>query len=109
MYLKTYLILAWIIITAITIYAVSTLGINFLQYFFGDMLTNGWRMQINIDFAIHLILFALWVIWREESRTTGIVCAVLVSLGGFFTCLYLLHRLYKADGNIKGLLLGRHA
>ena len=37
MYLKTYLIVAWVVITAITIYAISTLGINLLQYFFGDM------------------------------------------------------------------------
>jgi len=109
MYLKTYLILAWIVITAITIYAISTLGINFLQYFFGDMLTNGWRMQFNVDFAMHLGLFMFWVVWREESRTTGIICAVLVTLGGEFTFLYLLHRLYKADGNIKRLVLGRLA
>jgi len=109
MYLKTYLVLAWVIITAITVYAVSTLGPNFLQYFFGDMLTNGWRMQFNVDFAAHLILFCVWVVWREESRMTGIVCGFLVALGGFFTCLYLLHRLHKADGSIKRLLLGKHA
>ena len=109
MYLKTYLIVTWVLITAITIYAVSTLGPNFLQFFFGDMLTNGWRMQFNVDFAVHLLLFCFWVLWREESRTTGVVCALLVALGGFFTCLYLLHGLHKADGNIKVLLLGRHA
>jgi len=109
MNLKIYLVLAWLIIVGITIYAVSTLGPNFLQFFFGDMLTNGWRMQFNVDFAIHLILFAFWIFWREESRTTGVICAALVALGGFFTCLYLLHRFQKADGSIRGLLLGRHA
>ena len=109
MYLKTYLILAWLVIVAITLYAISTLGINLLQYFFGDMLTNGWRLQFNMDFAMHLGLLCFWVIWREESRTTGIICALLFTLGGAFTFLYCLHRLHKADGSFKGLLLGRHA
>ena len=109
MNLKVFLVVAWLIITATVIYAVSTLGINFLQYFFGDMLTHAWRMSFNVDFAFHLLLLCFWVIWREPSRGTGIICALFFSLGGVFTCLYLLHRLHQADGSIKGLLLGRHA
>ena len=109
MNLKTFLVIAWFVIMAITIYAVSTLGVNFFPYFFGDMLTNGWRMQFNVDLTAHLILLGFWVIWREESRTTGIICGVLCLSGGFFTFLYLLQRLHKVDGSIKGLLLGRHA
>ena len=109
MNLKIYLAVSWLIITGITIYAISTLGINFLQYFFGDMLTNGWRMQFNIDFAIHLILFSTWVLWREGVNAKGIICAALSLMAGIFTCLYLLHRLHQANGSIKHLLLGRHA
>ena len=108
MNLKTYLILAWLIIMTITIYAVSTLGLNFFQFFFGDMLTNGWRLQFNMDLVLHIGLLCFWVIWREESLTTGIICALLFTLGGAFTFVYLLHRFHKADGSIKGLLLGRH-
>jgi len=109
MNLKVYLVLSWLLIVAITVYAVSTLGINWPQYFFGDMLDHAWRMQFNVDFAVHLILLALWIFWREDSRTTGLICALLVSLGGLFTILYLAHRLHKAEGSVKKLLLGRHA
>ena len=109
MNLKIYLAASWLIIAGITVYAVSTLGVNFLQYFFGDMLTNGWRMQFNVDFALHLLLFACWVLWREGVNPTGIICAVLVFFGGLFSCLYLLYRLHQANGNVKHLLLGRHA
>ncbi|MGB1310338.1 MAG: hypothetical protein ACPG47_03970 [Leucothrix sp.] len=108
MNLKMSLVLCWLVIVAISVYAVATLGINWPQYFFGDMLNNGWRMQFNVDLVIHLLLLCFWVIWREESRATGIICALLFSLGGLFTLLYLLHRLHKANGSIKGLLLGRH-
>ncbi|MGB0848083.1 MAG: hypothetical protein ACPGSM_15260 [Thiolinea sp.] len=109
MTLKIYLTASWLIIIAITWYAITTLGINFLPWFFGDMLNHGWRMQFNVDFAIHLILFANWVLWREGFNQRGIICTALVFLGGLFTLPYLLHRLYKANGDIRLLLLGRHA
>jgi len=108
MNLKAYLAVSWLIIIGITVYAVSTLGINFLPYFFGDMLNHAWRMQFNVDLVIHLILLCFWVIWREESRTTGVICALLMFLGGLFTLPYMLVRFHQAGGSIKKFLLGRH-
>ena len=109
MNLKIYLAVSWLLLVGITIYAIATLGVNFMQYYIGDMLTHGWRMQFNVDLAIHFILFAFWVLWREGVNKTGIICTALVFLGGLFTCAYLLYRFHQANGSIKHLLLGRHA
>jgi len=109
MNLKTYLLASWLLIIGITVYAVYSLGINWPQYFFGDILTHAWRMQFNVDFVIHLVLFCFWVIWREESRTTGIICALLFFLGGLFSLIYMAVRFHQADGSIRKFLLGRHA
>ena len=75
--------------------------------FFSDF-SHAWRAQFNTDLSLHLILFAIWVFWRENSKLVGLVCALLCVLGGLFTFLYLAIAAYRAR-DARSLLLGVHA
>ncbi len=98
----------WIMITAITVYAVRELGSEGGMVFITDF-AHPWRAQFNTDFSLHLLLFAIWVFWREKSKVQGLVCALLCLMGGLFTFLYLLVSLYRAKGSSKNFMLGTHA
>lgn len=101
-------VLLWCLIVAVTGYAIYALGSDGGMVFLSD-LAHPWRAQFNTDLMIHLLLFASWVVWREQSRAVGAVCALLCLMGGLFTLPYLLWALHRAGGDAKALLLGAHA
>jgi len=84
--LRLFLLTSTLIIFAITIYVAMKQGINWPSIFFGDIANLNWRSQFNVDFLIHLTLFATWILWREG---------------------YLLIT-YQANGDVKKMLLGTH-
>jgi hypothetical protein len=100
-------IILWLLIVGITWRALHALGSDGGMVFVSDF-SHPWRAQFNTDFSIHLLLFAIWVFWREKSKIVGLVAALLCVLGGMFTLLYLLLAAYRAQGDVKKLLLGVH-
>ena len=106
--LKALLLVLWILLTGMTIYAVQVLGSDGGLVFISDF-SHPWRAQFNTDFSMHLLLFILWVVWREKSKAVGLVAGLLCLMGGLFTLLYLLVAAYRAKGDPKKLLLGVHA
>jgi hypothetical protein len=106
--LKVLLIVLWIVLTGITIYAIQILGSAGGMVFITDF-QHPWRAQFNTDFSIHILLFIVWVFWREKSKAIGLVSALLCLMGGLFTLLYLLFAVHQAKGDPKKLLLGTHA
>ncbi len=108
--MRFFLLLGWLTMLVVSWRAVSDLGYNWPQVFFGDIAQHTWRAQFNIDFLIHLLLFAAWVIWRETSRLTGIVCGFFcIFLGGLFGFPYLLATTYRSGSDTRRFLLGKHA
>jgi uncharacterized membrane protein len=105
--LKLLLVILWVLIVAVTTRAFYELGGDGGMVFITDF-SHAWRAQFNTDFSIHLLLFSIWVFWREESKAVGLVSALLCMLGGVFTLLYLLTAIHRAEGNVKTLLLGAH-
>jgi len=105
---KFLLVILWILIAAITARAFYELGSDGGMVFVTDF-SHAWRAQFNTDFSIHLLLFAIWVFWREKSKAAGLISALLCMLGGVFTLLYLLAAIYRAQGNVKAVLLGTHS
>jgi len=106
---RVFLALSWVLIMGITLYAVSQLGYNWPAVFFTDLVGNEWRSQFNTDFLIHLFLLCAWIYWREESKVKGAVYGFLsIFLGGMFGFAYLLFHTFKANGNMKAILLGSH-
>jgi hypothetical protein len=108
--LRAFLITTTLIIYALSIYVIATMGINYPAVFLSDMLKLDWRTQFNTDLLIALCLFFIWVAWREGFTAKGFLLGFLfMNLGFMFGCPYLLFATYKANGNIKVLLLGVHA
>lgn len=68
MKLKIYLLLSWILMIVVTWRAVSILSVDWPSVYFGDILNHLWCTQLNIDFLIHLFLFASWIVWRERTK-----------------------------------------
>jgi hypothetical protein len=83
-------------------------GWNLLPIFFGDMLAMTWAGQFNFDFMCFLTLSGLWLAWRHHFTVGGIVLGCLGFFGGIMVLApYLLIAGYRADGNVKILLLGK--
>ena len=106
--LRGYLIIGWCFLTGITIWAVATLGLGGINVFFSD-LSHAWRAQFYTDFLLHVVPITIWVYWRESSRLAGVLCALGTLMGGLFTILYLLVATFRSGGDVRRLLLGRHA
>lgn len=87
---------------------ISNHGWNLLPIFFGDMAAMTWSGQFNFDFMCFLILSGLWLAWRHQFTLGGLALGVLGLFGGIMVLApYLLIASFKANGDIKTLLLGK--
>ena len=67
-----------------------------------------WPGQFNFDFMCFLILSGLWLAWRHHFSVGGIALGVVGVFGGIMLLAsYLLIAGYKANGDVKILLLGK--
>lgn len=83
-------------------------GWNLLPIFFGDIAAMTWPGQFNLDFTCFLILSGLWLAWRHHFSPGGLALGVFGFFGGMmFLAPYLLFASYRANGDIKILLLGK--
>ena len=104
-----------ILLSIITISIISFTGIvgfkhgwNLLPIFFGDMVAMTWAGQFNFDFMCFLTLSGLWLAWRHHFSAGGLALGVLGFFGGIMVLApYLLLASYRANGDIKILLLGK--
>jgi len=105
---RIFLLVMWLVLLAVTWRAVAELGMGGGMVFLSDF-SQPWRAQFNTDFSLHILLFAVWVFWREHSKLVGAACAVLCALGGVFTFPYLFASVLRSQGDVRSLLLGSHA
>jgi len=110
MTLRAALIAGWLLIAAVTVWALGSLGlVAGIETFFSD-LRHPWRAQFYADLELQLLVFAAWVVWREERWAHGLSFAVATMLlGALFTLAYLLAGSIKAKGDVRTLLLGSRA
>ncbi len=100
----------WLVVLAASVAAFQQEGMNAGKMFFADIAQLGWRAQFNLDFLLHLLLFATWVAWRHRCRLGGLALAAGCVLGGgLFSLAYLLCAALRAKGDTKRLLLGENA
>jgi hypothetical protein len=108
--LRVFLVLSSMTIFAITVIVSLGQCPNWPAVAIADLLEFGWRNQYDIDFIIHLLLIASWVIWREGANTKAYIFGILsIIMGGMFSFPYILYATYKAGGEPKALVLGVHA
>jgi hypothetical protein len=83
-------------------------GWNLLAIFFGDMAAMTWAGQFNLDFMSFLALSGLWLAWRHHFSPGGLALGVLGFFGGIMVLApYLFFASFKANGDMKVLLLGK--
>jgi hypothetical protein len=107
--LRYSLVLSTIIIYLFTVIAIKGYGFNWPAIAISDLVSLNWRSQFDIDFLIHLLLLATWVVWREGATARAYLYGFLsVVLGGMFSFPYILYISIKAKGDVKTMLLGTH-
>ncbi len=83
-------------------------GWNLLPIFFGYMVSLTWPGQFNFDFMCFLLLSGLWLAWRHHFSPGGVLLGLVGVFGGIMLLApYLLLASFKANGDIKVLLLGK--
>jgi hypothetical protein len=104
------LVVAWVVLFWVSFQAVSRMGFGAAgDVFIGDF-AQPWRAQFNADFAVHLLLVGAWLVFRARTWWLGLIWALLaINLGGVFTLAYLLVVSIQTEGDMRQLLLGRHA
>ncbi len=104
------LCLGWTILLVVSVHAVKTMGMGAAGAVFVSDFAHPWRAQFNTDFSLYLLLAAAWMIFRARSWAIGLIWAVLaINLGALFTLAYLLVLSIQAKGDMRMVLLGRHA
>jgi hypothetical protein len=83
-------------------------GWNLFPVFFGDLVAMNWPGQFNFDFTCFLTLSGLWLAWRHHFSPGGLALGVLGFFGGIMVLApYLFFASFKANGDMKELLLGK--
>lgn len=108
-YLRIFLIVIFLTITAYTGVVAMNHGMNLLPVFFGDMAKLAWPGQFNLDFMFMLMLAGLWVAWRHGFSGLGLALGLTAVFGGaLFLSAYLLIESYRCGGDVRALLLGNN-
>ncbi|MGB4659757.1 MAG: DUF1475 family protein [Mobilitalea sp.] len=64
------------------------------------LLSNPWGIMSMIDLYVGFTLFSMWIFYREKNIVKSLVWSILMMVLGFFTaCVYVLLALYKSKGN----------
>lgn len=105
---RTFLVALFLAVVLYTIPVVMNHGLGRLfSIFFGDIQAMSWPGQFNLDFFGFLLLSALWVAWRHHFKPVGLLLGLIASVSGIpFLTAYLFIASFKADGDVKVLLLG---
>lgn len=95
------------LIVVYTIIAISNDGFDLITPYLSDIFALNWSGQFNLDFAMYLVMSALWIAWRHDFSGAGLMLAAVASVGGMlFFAAYLLVQIGRADGDVERLLLG---
>ncbi len=105
--LRILLLLLSLAILPYTFYTITQEGLTLFSVFFQDLQAFTWSGQFNLDFLTYLILSSLWVAWRHDFSSQGILLALCASvLGMCFLAPYLLITSFQVKGDLIHLLLG---
>lgn len=93
-------IITWISLTAMTIGLLN----GFINGDFisdgKELLANPWGVMSMIDLYVGFTLFSMWIFYREKNILRSIIWTILMMVLGFFTaCVYILLALYKSKDN----------
>ena len=106
---RTCLAFAWLVVLAVTFHASNVAGPNGWIPALAAEIHQPWPAQFDVDFTVHLLLMATWIVFRARTWTWGLVWGCLALVGGsLFSLAYLLVLTFQVKGDWRRLLLGRH-
>jgi hypothetical protein len=104
---RTSLVAIWLLVAAVTGWALIERGLWAGAETFVSDLSHPWRAQFYSDLEAHLLLIAGWILYRERSRSIGLLFALATMLlGALFTLPYILIASLRVAGPDE-FLLGR--
>lgn len=66
------------------------------------LMANPWGVMSLIDLYVGFVLFSMWIFHRENNKLIASLWTVLMMILGFFTaCVYILIKLYSSKGDWK--------
>ena len=69
-----------------------------------------WSLVTLLDIYVGLVLFSLWIVWRETSRAAAVMwVTALLLLGNLISCIYVFWSAVRSGGDMRRLLLGKQA
>lgn len=72
-----------------------------------ELLSNPWGIMSMIDLYVGFTLFSMWIAFRENHLLNTIIWIVLMMVLGFFAgCLYVLIAFYGSNGDWLKFFLG---
>lgn len=110
--MKAFRLLLAVQFLTIIIYTIITginHGWNLLTIFFSNIIELNWSGQFNLDFMFVLFLSGLWIAWRNQFTTKGIILGFIGFVCGImFLSPYLFYLSFKTKGSIKEILIGEN-
>ena len=104
---QSLLVLMTLAIAVYTGIVVANYGPNLIPTIVEGVSSLTWQGQFHLDFSFYLILSALWLAWRHNFSSNGIILALLASvLGILFFAPYLLIISSQSKGDTKVMLIG---
>lgn len=74
------------------------------------LLSNPWGVMSMIDLYVGFGLFSMWIFYREKNLLKAVIWTILMMVLGFFTaCIYVLKALYGAKGSWDKFFKGNRA
>jgi hypothetical protein len=71
------------------------------------LMANPWGIMSMIDLYVGFTLFSIWIVFREKSSIKSFVWVGLMMVLGFFAgCIYVLNAFYKSKGDWLKFFLG---
>lgn len=105
--MRTAKIIAWIGLCAMTAGLVNGFANGEFLKDGGALMANPWGVMSMIDLYVGFTLFSMWIAYREKHLGVKIIWIVLMMVLGFFTgCLYVLLALYKSNEDWQVFFLG---
>jgi hypothetical protein len=105
--LKAILLIQTAVLLVYTGLTIQREGANFISAFISNVLQVGWSGQFNLDFACYLVLSGLWVMWRNQFNSKGIVLGLAAMILGIVVFApYVLYLLFETKGDLKRVLVG---
>tara|TARA_Y100001934_G_scaffold85664_1_gene106391 strand:+ start:166 stop:516 length:351 start_codon:yes stop_codon:yes gene_type:complete len=106
---RVLLVVLFATLSVYSVVVVAADGVNFVVPFLRDIFAVGWAGQFNLDFAMFLLLAAIWIMWRADFSPGSIGLALCIFGGAVFFCAYLFYLTMKQDDPAVLLLGERRA